>query len=340
MDLALAIQHVTEDVVLKLAITAREITNSENICLAGGVALNCTANGKLLRDKIFKNIWIQPASGDAGGALGAALAWYYLNNEQSVRHPEQPDSMQGAYLGPAYGKESIEKLIRTYHAVANEICDEDELIKNVADLIGNGKIVGWFQGRMEFGPRALGHRSILADPRDPEMQKRLNLKIKFREGFRPFAPSVPEEFVHDYFDISSDSPYMLLIAPVIADICRDKPTDYDTLSLWDRLYFQRSSLPAITHVDYSARIQTISKTTNLRFWKLGNAFYKQFNCPVMINTSFNVRGEPIVCTPEDAYLCFMRTEMDYLILEDFIFDKKVQPNLDPSKANLRIYLPD
>ena len=248
--------------------------------------------------------------------------------------------MHGTYLGPSFGRESIEKTAKKYHAPYRELTNEDELAATVAELIASGNIVGWFQGRMEFGPRALGGRSILADPRNPEMQKKLNLKIKFREGFRPFAPAVLEEAVQDYFDIDCQSPYMLLISPVASGLCHPRPDGYADLPLWDRLYFQRSTLPAITHVDYSARIQTISQKTNPRFWRLAKAFQERYQCPVLVNTSFNVRGEPIVCTPDDAYQCFMRTEMDYLVLENCLFAKKDQPQHEEGQFALKNYIPD
>jgi len=326
MDMALAIQRVTEDIVMRLARTARAITGSGNLCLAGGVALNCVANGKLLGSEGGEHIWIQPASGDAGGALGAALSVWHIalgNSRQAV--PD--DSMQGSYLGPSFEDKSILHTAKRYVAPCKRFDNEAELVDAVADLLSEGNVIGWFQGRMEFGPRALGNRSILGDPRNPEMQKRLNLKIKYREGFRPFAPSVMEEQISTYFAIATPSPYMLLVAPVTESLRLPLPEDYSSLPLFDRLYYQRSSLPAITHVDYSARIQSISQKTNSRYWKLANAFYQRHGCPVLINTSFNVRGEPIVCTPEDAYVCFMRTEMDYLVLGNYLFDKQEQSTL-------------
>lgn len=333
MNMALAIQHVTEDMVLRLAKTARELTGSRNICLAGGVALNCVANGKLLGSGLFDHMWIQPASGDAGGALGAAFAWWHVGLGQE-RIPEAPDAMQGSYLGPAFGRDEILKTCRRFHAPVHVMESEETLVQTVADLIAVGKVVGWFQGRMEYGPRALGNRSILGDPRNPEMQKRLNLKIKYREGFRPFAPSVLEEDVADYFAIKGDSPYMLLVQPV-RDLLRcDLPPGYQDLPLWERLYWQRSSLPAITHIDFSARIQTVSQRTNPRYWALLAAFKQRHGCPIVVNTSFNVRGEPVVCTPHDAYVCFMRTEMDCLVLGDVILYKEEQPPL-PDSGNWR-----
>lgn len=329
MDMALAIQEVTEDIILKMARTARDLTGSPNLVMAGGVALNCSANGVLLREKIFDRIWIQPAAGDAGGALGAALATHHIFLGQP-RTPEAKDSMRGSYLGPEFSRPEIVRLAKRRRAPHREFADFSQLCAETADIIAAGKVVGWFQGRMEFGPRALGNRSILGDARNPEMQKRLNLKIKYREGFRPFAPSVLAEDAATYFDLEPESPYMLLVAPVAEAIRNSLPEDYDNLPLYDRLYFIRSSLPAITHVDYSARVQTVEAATNARYAELLTAFKRRHGCPVIVNTSFNVRGEPIVCTPEDAYRCFMRTEMDYLVLGDCLFDKAEQPEFKES----------
>jgi carbamoyltransferase len=326
MDMALAIQRVTEDIVLRLARTARELTGSENICLAGGVALNCVANGKLLRSGLFKEVWIQPASGDAGGALGAALAvWHIVLGAD--RRPATGDAMRGSYLGPAFGTDDIARVCKRFRAPYRHIANESELCGTVADLLAEGNVVGWFQGRMEYGPRALGNRSILGDPRNSGMQKHLNLKIKYREGFRPFAPSVLEEDVAACFDLAETSPYMLLVAPVAENLRKPLPESYNDLPLWERLYYQRSDLPSITHIDYSARIQTISAATNSRYHALATSFKERHGCPVLVNTSFNVRGEPIVCTPQDAYICFMRTEMDYLVLGDLLLAKQEQPPL-------------
>lgn len=326
MNMALAIQQVTEKVVLLLAATAAKVTGSANLCLAGGVALNCVANGKLLESGDFKNIWIQPASGDAGGALGAALAWWHIGLGMP-RTPKPEDSMMGSYLGPSFQSRDIERALRRFNAPFHAQQTEQELVDTVADLLDEGKVVGWFQGRMEYGPRALGNRSILGDARNPDMQKKLNLKIKYREGFRPFAPSVREEDEENYFDLAVISPYMLLVRPVRESIRCALPENYSSYPIWDRLYWQRSSLPAITHIDFSARIQTVSKKTNPRYWALLEAFQKRHGCGVIVNTSFNVRGEPIVCTPHDAYVCFMRTEMDCLVLNDFILYKEEQPAL-------------
>jgi len=322
-DLALAIQTVTEEVVLKMARHAKELTGSENLCLAGGVALNCVANGMIQREGIFENIFIQPAAGDAGGATGAALAaWHiYFGKE---RNPAEPDAMKGAFLGPSYHPFEIQKQLKNYHPVFEELSDE-MLFKRVANELKEGKVVGFFNGRMEFGPRALGARSILADPRNSEMQRKLNLKIKYRESFRPFAPSVLAEDAHEYFDMPGPSPYMLLVHPVRENLRNNLPKNYHELTLREKLAVERSSLPAITHIDFSARIQTVHKETNPRYWNLINEFKKQTGCGVLVNTSFNVRGEPIVCTPEDAYRCFMSTEMDILVIENFIFDKEAQP---------------
>ena len=331
MDMALAIQNVTEDVVLQIVRTAQELTGSRNLCLAGGVALNCVANGKIWESGLFDDIWIQPASGDAGGALGAALALWHIGmgNDRVPAGKNSPggDAMRGSYLGPAFSHEEVTLLCKSMKAPFRHIPEEELLCDTVADLIADGNVVGWFQGRMEYGPRALGDRSILGDPRNPEMQKRLNLKIKYREGFRPFAPSVLEEEYASCFALKSKSPYMLVVGPVCEDLRNPLPENYEQLNIWDRLYVVRSRLPAITHVDYSARVQTVSKETNSRYWNLLQAFKRRHNCPVLVNTSFNVRGEPIVCTPYDAYLCFMRTEMDYLVLGDILLSKSGQPPL-------------
>jgi carbamoyltransferase len=327
MDLALAIQQVTEDIVFHLADTAHQITGCDNLVLAGGVALNCVANGKLLRRGPFKGMWIQPAAGDAGGALGAALAAWHIwqNNERQVN--SNPDSMKGAYLGPQFYDADVTRLKRKYGAASKEYTAFDDLCRDVSDILTEGKVVGWFQDRMEFGPRALGNRSILGDPRHPEMQKKLNLKIKYREGFRPFAPSVLEEEIKEYFDLDTPTPYMLLVAPVQEKRRNPLPDDYDNLPLYDRLYHLRSDVPAITHIDYSARIQSVNRNTNEKYWKLINTFKEKTGYGLVVNTSFNVRGEPIVCTPEDAYICFMRTEMDYLVINNHLFDKDKQSKL-------------
>lgn len=324
MDLALAIQEVTEEIVLKLAQTAQELTCCDYLVMAGGVALNCVANGKLLKSGLFKDIWIQPASGDAGGALGAALAGWHIHLDKS-RKSDGRDLMKGALLGPEYSSKEIFGVARRHAAPYRDYKDYDELCQDVAGLLAEGQVVGWFQGRMEYGPRALGNRSILGDARNPEMQKRLNLKIKYREGFRPFAPSVIEESVGEFFELDRPSPYMLLVAPVRKERQSALPEEYDSLSLFERLYHPRSDVPAITHIDFSARIQSVNRETHPKFWQLIDAFRRHTGYGLIVNTSFNVRGEPIVCTPEDAYRCFMATGMDYLVMGDFLFAKKEQP---------------
>ncbi|TVM34245.1 carbamoyltransferase [Oceanidesulfovibrio marinus] len=326
MDMALAIQQVTEEVMDRLARTARELTGSANLVMAGGVALNCVANGKLIREKIFDNVWVQPAAGDAGGALGAALAAWHIAFGAERKTPEQPDFMQGSYLGPIYGEGYVLRTLRKHSAPATKYNDFSELCAVVAQKIADGAAVGWYRGRMEWGPRALGNRSILGDPRDPDTQKKLNLKIKYREGFRPFAPSVLAEHADDWFELDGvPSPYMLVVAPVAEPHRKPLPENYNELSLYERLYIQRSDIPAVTHVDYSARIQTVHKETNPEYYALISAFHELTGCPLVVNTSFNVRGEPIVCTPEDAYRCFMRTEMDCLVLGSYLLDKTAQP---------------
>ncbi len=330
-NLALAIQQLTEKAVLKLGQHAKDVTGSKNITLSGGVALNSVANGKLLKSGMFNQVWIQPASGDAGGAVGAALAAHYIFGEKN-RTPETGDSMQGALLGPAFSMDAIQKVIRKFSASAHHFESRKALNTTVAKMLDEGKIAGWFNGRMEYGPRALGNRSILADARNPEMQRKLNLKIKYREGFRPFAPAVVEEDVAAYFSINEPSPYMLMVVPVQEKRQISLPADSNKKPLYDKLYFQRSDIPAVTHVDYSARLQTVSKNTNPEFHSLLMEFKKQTGYSVLINTSFNVRGEPIVCTPEEAYLCFMHTEMDILVLENFLFLKEEQPKLPEKYA--------
>lgn len=331
MDLALAIQQVTEVVVVRLSETARKLTGCRFLTMAGGVALNCVANGKLLRKRIFEDIWIQPAAGDAGGALGAAYSAWYLGQENPRAVVPGQDSMKGAYLGPEYGTSDIARMIKKYKAVYRNFPDEKSLCGEVACLLEQGLVVGWFQGRMEFGPRALGNRSILGNPCSPDMQKKLNLKIKYREGFRPFAPAVLEEDIGEYFELECPSPYMLLVAPVVEKRRNPLPENYDCQKMYDRLYHLRSDVPAITHIDYSARIQSVNRNTNEIFWNLINAFKEKTGFGLVVNTSFNVRGEPIVCTPEDAYLCFMRTEMDYLVLGNYLFKKEEQNKLHEEK---------
>jgi carbamoyltransferase len=323
-DMALAIQKVTEEIVLNMAQEAKKLTDARYLCLAGGVALNCVANAKLIRKGLFEDLWIQPAAGDAGGALGAAYCAYHIYNDQS-RSANGQDKMQGSYLGPEYPETEITRMAQKYKAPYHRFATFDQLCEKVAELIDSGQVVGWFQGRMEWGPRALGNRSILGDARNPEMQKKMNLKIKFREGFRPFAPSVLIEEAANLFDIDCPSPYMLLIADVRDEHKKPLPPGYQSLPWRDKLYFLRSDLPAITHIDYSARLQTVHQETNPRYWQLIKKFQDRSGYGVIVNTSFNVRGEPIVCTPEDAYRCFQRTEMDYLVIGDFLFDKKAQP---------------
>jgi carbamoyltransferase len=327
MDMALAIQEVTEEIVLKLAATAKQLTNCDYLVMAGGVALNCVANGKLLRSGLFKDIWIQPASGDAGGALGAAFAGWHIFLDKP-RQCTGLDAMQGALLGPEYGTKEILRIARRYQAPHQTYDDFGDLCAKTAELLEDGQVVGWFQGRMEYGPRALGNRSILGDARHPEMQKKLNLKIKYREGFRPFAPSVIDECISEFFELDRPSPYMLLVAPVRKERLKPLPEGYDSLPLYDRLYHLRSDVPAITHIDYSARIQSVNKDVHPRYWQMIDAFRRRTGYGVIVNTSFNVRGEPIVCTPEDAYRCFMGTEMDYLVMGDFLFKKEEQPQYD------------
>ena len=323
-DLALAIQKVTEEIVLKMAAHAKEITGQDHICLAGGVALNCVANGRLQNTGFFEEMFIQPAAGDAGGSVGAALAAYhiYFGKDRSVA---KPDAMSGAYLGPEFHPVEIEQYIRKFKAPFTELPDE-ELFSFTAEKLNEGQVIGWFQGRMEFGPRALGSRSILGDPRNPEMQLKLNLKIKYRESFRPFAPSVLADHASAYFELQGDSPYMLLVQDVNEERRNELPEGYHEIPLREKLAYERSDLPAITHIDFSARIQTVHRETNPRYWQLIEAFRQKTGYAVIVNTSFNVRGEPIVCTPEDAYRCFMNTEMDYLVMANYVFKKSEQPD--------------
>jgi carbamoyltransferase len=320
----LAIQKVTEEIVIKMVKETKRLTNSDNLCLSGGVALNCVANGKIDELGIFENIYIQPASGDAGGSLGAALSINHMYFDSDRIYSKEYDLMKGSYLGPYFSEKEILITNKKYKAVYQHLVSFEELSKKVAELISQGNVVGWFQGRSEFGPRALGNRSILADPRNPEMQKKLNLKIKYREGFRPFAPSVLEEEYSKFFEGKSISPYMLLVKRIQEDIKLKTPEGYWKLNYWDKLYTKRSKLQSITHVDFSARIQTVSKKTNFRYWNLINEFKKITNVGVLVNTSFNVRGEPIVNSPEDAFKCFMNTEMDVLVIENYLYLKNDQ----------------
>jgi len=323
MDLAASIQVVTEEIVLRLARSLRQETGATDLCLSGGVALNCVANGKLLREGIFERIWIQPAAGDAGSALGAALvAWHQHHGRP--RTPQPHDAMRGTYLGPRFSNDEVQRYLKAAEAPFHQL-EDGPLFERLAELLEQGKVVGWFNGPMEFGPRALGARSILGDPRNPQMQSVMNLKIKYRESFRPFAPSVLEEAVGEQFEISASSPYMLLVAPVRQELRRPMSDEEQQLFGIEKLKVPRSTLPAITHVDYSARVQTVSSRTNPRYHQLIAAFQRRTGCPTLVNTSFNVRGEPIVCTPEDAYRCFMRTEMDVLVLENQLLLKEEQP---------------
>ena len=322
MDIAASIQAVTEEIMIKLAKAARTEYGIKNLCLAGGVALNCVANGKILRSKIFDRIWIQPAAGDAGGSLGAALALWYLENGNK-RVSNSDDDMKGAYLGNEFSQDEIEKELNL--AGANfETLDYENLIKKTSDLISNDKIIGWFQGRMEFGPRSLGARSILADPRSDKMQRNLNLKVKYRESFRPFAPSVLRDDLTEWFDMNVDSPYMLLVANISQHKKIEMSDDQKKLFGIDKLNIKRSEIPAVTHVDYSARIQTVDYKTNKRYYDLIKEFKKKTSCPILVNTSFNVRGEPIVNTPAESFNCFMGTDLDYLVIGNCILDKKKQ----------------
>jgi carbamoyltransferase len=323
MDIARSIQVVTEEIVLRLCRTVHKDLQADYLCLAGGVALNCVANGRILREGPFKNIWIQPAAGDAGGAVGAALsAWYeYLEKPRVVNGS---DFMKGSYLGPKNSNLDIIQYLGSVGAGYQQL-DDAELMPKLAEILAGDNVVGWFQGRMEFGPRSLGGRSIIGDARSKRMQSTMNLKIKYRESFRPFAPVVKAENVSEWFEIDRHSPYMLLVAPVKEDKRFEMTEEQKQLFGIDKLNIPRSEIPAVTHVDYSARVQTVHEDTNPRFYDLLDSFHKQTGCPVLVNTSFNVRGEPIVCTPEDAYRCFMRTEMDYLVMENVLIAKTDQP---------------
>ena len=322
MDIAASIQQVTEDIMIKLITSLRKEFNIENLCLAGGVALNCVANGKILKKYIFKNIWIQPAAGDAGGSLGAALAFWHIENNKP-RIVCKDDSMQGSYLGPEYNQTQIENELKEIGA-NYKILDENDLIDKTAEDISNGQAIGWFQGRMEFGPRALGGRSILGDPRSKVMQKNLNLKVKYRESFRPFAPSILKEDLNSWFDINSESPYMLIVANVLKEKCINMTEEQKQLFGIDKLNVVRSSIPAVTHVDYSARIQSVNEKTNLKYFKLISKFKEKTGCPIIVNTSFNVRGEPMVNSPSDAFNCFMGTELDKLVIGNCYLEKEKQ----------------
>ena len=321
IHLALAAQIITEEVLIALAKEAVRITGCQNICLAGGVALNCVANGKLINTGIAQEVYIQPASGDCGGALGAAWAAHYIYFKNERKPNVSEDAMQGAYLGTHYNNEEVQHVLKDFEVRAEYVSDFTEITKRTAGFLNEGKSIGWFQGKMEFGPRTLGNRSILADARNPEIQKKLNLNIKFRESFRPFAPSVLEEHARNYFDLKSASPYMLQTQQVLKAYCNLLPPNYNSMGLEEKLNTPKSSLPAITHVDFSARIQTVSKKTNPKYHELISAFYEITQCPVLVNTSFNLRGEPIVCSPTDALRCFMNTNIDYLVMENYIITK-------------------
>ena len=336
MDIAASIQKVTEDIILKLAKSIKEEYKIENLCLAGGVALNCVANGKIMKSKIFKNIWVQPAAGDAGGSLGAALAMWYVE-EKNLRNVSEKDEMNSSFLGPKYSQIEIENELKKLGAKF-EILSQDEIIKKTSKQLSLGNAIGWFQDRMEFGPRSLGARSILADPRKIDMQKRLNLKIKFRESFRPFAPSILKEDVDKWFDIENDSPYMLMVAD-IKESKQIKMTDIEkTLFGIKKLDIKRSEIPAVTHVDYSSRIQTVDEDSNYKFFRLIKEFKEITGCPVLVNTSFNVRGEPIVNTPKDAFECFMNTELDILAIGNCFLRKKDQMTSIKKDFNRKVYL--
>lgn len=328
-NLAMAIQMVTEEAVIKMAEEAKRLTGAKYLVMAGGVALNCVANGKLLKSNIFENIFIQPAAGDAGGALGAALATHYIYYENDRTITEGKDTMQGSYLGPECSSLEIELMARKFKAKFEKFEDFEDLAEKTADLICNANVIGWHQDRMEFGPRALGNRSILGDPTDTEMQRKINLKIKYRESFRPFAPSVLAEDSSKYFDLDGkDSPYMLLVADVNKEHCKPIPDNYYEMPLRERLYVLRTDIQSITHIDFSARVQSVHKDTNPKYYQLLEKMKAKNGVGMVINTSFNVRGEPIVCTPEDSYRCFMRTEMDYLVINNYLFQKTAQPEWD------------
>jgi len=335
MDLARSVQEITEEIMVKLARHAKEITGSKNLCLAGGVALNCVGNGVVLREKVFDDMWIQPAAGDAGGALGGALTYYYHELEKDrVIDNTKMDAMKGSYLGPKFEDSEIEEYLKSVNAVYRKLNNDEELYDKVSDALADEKVIGWHQGRMEFGPRALGARSIIGDARSTKMQSVMNLKIKYRESFRPFAPSVLGERISDYFEIDCPSPYMLQVADVVKDIRIPMTDEQKSWFGIQKLNVPRSSIPAITHVDYSARIQSVHEETNPKYWNMIKKFEEKTGSGVIVNTSFNVRGEPIVCTPEDSYRCFMRTEMDVLVIENFIMYKNEQPDYE-DKGNWR-----
>jgi carbamoyltransferase len=317
-----------------MAREAALITGCDQLCMAGGVSLNCVANGKLLTENVFEQIFIQPAAGDAGGSMGAALASSFIYFKEERKISEVTKSLNSGFLGPSYSSKDVELMNKKEKAVSQTYDSFDELVDFISEKMAQGKIIGWFQGRMEFGPRALGNRSILADPRNPQMQQQLNLNIKYREGFRPFAPAILEEKATDYFELKHASPYMLFVAPLKFEKRNVLPENYEELSLKERLDFLRSELPAITHLDFSARIQTVDKITHPSFHSLIHSFFKLTGCPILVNTSFNVRGEPMVCSPTDAYHCFMNTEMDYLVINNHVYSKKDQPFVSFSKKSI------
>jgi len=332
MDMARSIQDVSEEVMINLAKFAKNETGKDNLCLAGGVALNCVGNGKILKEDIFENIWIQPAAGDAGGSLGCALDYYFdkLGCSRNI-DVDKHDMMKGSYLGPKFSNSEIKNYLNSVNAKYELISDEGKLVDVVSSELAHEKVVGWHYDRMEFGPRALGHRSIIGDARSKKMQSIMNLKIKYRESFRPFAPSVLSEKVSEWFELEKDSPYMLLVAPVKKERRREMSEEEEKFFGIEKLNIPRSEIPSVTHIDYSARIQTVHKETNYRYHKLISKFEEKTGCPIIVNTSFNVRGEPIVCTPEDSYRCFMRTEMDVLVIDDYILYKENQPKYEDIK---------
>ena len=331
-------KKVTEEIVIKLSKSIARNTGQKNLCLAGGVALNCVANGALIKENLFDNIWIQPAAGDAGGALGAALGAYYIMLDKPRKVLENKDAMQGSFLGPSFNHNESKQRLSKIGAKFKEY-DDYQIIKITAQSLAEGKTIGWMDGRMEFGPRALGARSIIADPRSPNMQKQLNLKIKYRESFRPFAPSILREDLTDWFEINIDSPYMLFVADIIKEKQHHLTQQEKQLFGIEKLNIKRSDIPAVTHIDYSARIQTVHKETNSRYHELISQFKKLTGCPIIINTSFNVRGEPIVCTPEDAFRCFMGTELDMFVINNLILKKEDQ-NLSLQKNYIKKYALD
>lgn len=340
MNLARAVQEVTETIVLALAKTAQSLTGRKNLVMAGGVALNCTANSKILNAGIFENIWIQPAAGDAGGSLGAAYAGYHIWHKGSRKSNAGLDKMDGAYLGPQYSGPSILSFLRKYEPIYTYFEDFSELVSLISKKIAEGNVVGWFQGRMEFGPRALGNRSIVGDPRNPKMQIIINSKIKYREGFRPFAPAVLAEDAEKYFVLEGSSPYMLFIAQMRDEFKKEGQENYDGMNVMERINVVRSDFPSITHVDHTSRVQTVARESNPRFWELIDGFKKITGHGMLINTSFNVRGEPIVCNPEEAYLGFMRTGMDFLVMGNYVFDKRCQNNILKGTIYKEKHVPD